>query len=138
MIDVFGWNLTVALVTMAIAYFVVSLVPVWWPAWRAFGRRPRLPRPFLFVAVVAALVYGVFFLLGCVFLLPLEMYSTFITPEMAAASKSSGSGWSPALRAIRDYGWLVVVIAQFVLTGYVTRTLARRWAHICSPPSPAG
>lgn len=136
MVEVLGWKLTALMIGVAVLYFIVALAPVWWPAIRVFRSRPRLPRPVLFVAVVACLVYGVFFLLGFVVLLPLEAYRVFLLPELDPAGGTQGHWLTTSLDWVSDYGWIVVVIAELALTIQLTRTLAPRWAHLCSPPPP--
>lgn len=133
MIEVFGWRLVASFVAIAIAYFVASLAPVWWPAWRAFRRRPSLPRPFLFVGVAAALVYGVstFFMLAVV--LPMSAVRTVIVPELARAGVGYSTLLGHASNLFHKHGWLVIVPVQLVLTAYVTRRLAGRWTYLCAP-----
>ncbi|KRA45189.1 hypothetical protein [Pseudoxanthomonas sp. Root630] len=132
LVELLGIEMVALLAALAVAYFVVALMPAWWPALRAFRGKTRLPRPFLFVGVVAALVYGVYFLWGCIVLLPLEAYRIFIAPQLAAAGLPHGAWLVRGLDLVGGYGWLVAAAIQLVFTVWLTRRLARRWPSICA------
>ena len=119
---------------LAFAYFLISFVPVWWPALVAFRRNARLPRPLLFVTTVAALVYGVFSFLAFAVLLPIEAYGIFIAPQLEAAGLANGAALLRISGFFTDYWWLLVPPVQLVLTWQVTRRLGGRWGHICASP----
>ncbi|MFT3667523.1 MAG: hypothetical protein QM795_02770 [Pseudoxanthomonas sp.] len=119
---------------MAVAYFLVSFAPVWWPALWAFRRRRSWPRPFLFVGIVAALVYGVFSFLGFAILLPMEAYGIFIAPQLEAADIVHGAWLVGISRFFANYWWLLIPPAQFAMTWIITRQVGRRWEHICAAP----
>lgn len=131
-VELLGIEMVALLAAVGIAYFVVGLMPAWWPALRAFRRKARLPRPLLFVAVVAALVYGVYFLWGCIVLLPLEAYRLFIAPQLQAAGLPHGAWLVRGLDLVGGYGWLAAAAIQLVFTGWLTRRLAPRWPGICA------
>lgn len=133
-IDVFGAELTAMLAAVAVAYFLVTLMPVWWPAVHALRRKPRLPRPFLFVATAAALVYGVSTFLALVLFVPMAVLRIFIVPQLEQAGAAYGTGLGQVTGVAGDYGWIVLVLVEVLLARYVTRHLARRWTHLCSAP----
>jgi hypothetical protein len=133
-IDVFGPKLSAMLVVLAVVYFLISFAPVWWPALKAFRAKPRLPRPLLFVATVAALVYGVFSFLAFAVLLPVEAYGIFIAPSLETAAVGYGAGLLRISGFFTDYWWVLVPPVQFLLTWYITAQVGRRWAHICAAP----
>ena len=134
MIGVFGAEMTALLAAIAIVYFLVSFAPVLWPAFVAWRNRPHLSRPLVFVAVVAALVYGAFSFLGFAVLLPVEAYSIFVAPSLEAAGVAHGSGLLRVSRFFAEYWWIFVPPVQLALTWFVTIQVGRRWQHICAAP----
>lgn len=136
MIDAFGETFLAMLAAVAVLYFVVALLPVWWPALRAFRSRPRLPRPFLFVGVVAALVYGVSTFITLVAILPMAMVRIFIVPTLEQAGVGYGTPLGHVSHLFYEHGWIMLVPIEVLLTWYVTRRLAGRWTHLCARPAP--
>ena len=132
-IDVFGGKLSAMLAAIAVFYFTIALLPVWWPALRAFRSRPRLPRPYLFVGVVAALVYGVSTFITVAIILPMAAVRIFIVPALEQAGVGYGTSLGHASNLFYEYGWIMLVPVEMLLTWYVTRRLAWRWAQVCSP-----
>jgi hypothetical protein len=135
MIDVFGWELTAAFVAIGIAYSAVALAPVWWPAWRAWRGSPPLPRPFLFVGVAAALVYGVSTFILLAIFLPMSAIRIFIVPSLDHAGVWYGTPLGHVSHLFYEHGWLLIVPVELLLAWYVTRRLERRWGHIVSRPA---
>jgi hypothetical protein len=133
-IEVFGAKMTALMAAIAIAYFLVSFAPILWPAVVAWRNSPRLSRPFVFVTVVAALVYGTFSFLGFALLLPVEAYSIFVAPSLESAGISPGVRVLRISRFFAEYWWIFVPPVQFVLTWFVTAYVGRRWQHICAAP----
>ena len=134
-IELFGPKLGAMIISLALVYFVISFAPVWLPAIKAFRRGSRLPRPFLFVGTVAALVYGAFSFLAFAFLLPVEAYGIFIAPQLEAAGMVTGAGLLRASRFFVTYWWVFVPPIQLALTWYITSQVGQRWAHICAAPN---
>lgn len=133
-IEVFGPKLAALLAGVALAYALLSFAPVWWPAIVARRARPTLPRRWLFVGVVAALVYGVFSFLAFAFLLPIEVYGIYIAPQLEEAGIANGSSLLQISGFFAEYWWVLVPPTQLVLTWYVTKSVKARWAHICAAP----
>ena len=133
-IEVFGAGLTALMVVIAAIYFVVSFAPILWPAFVASRNRPDLPRPVVFVAVVAALVYGAFSFIGFAVLLPVEAYGAFVAPSLEASGAAYGAGILRLSRFFTEYWWLFVPPIQLGLTWFITGQVGRRWQHICSAP----
>lgn len=133
-VELFGPKLGAMIIALALAYFIISFAPVWLPAIKAFRRKSRLPRPFLFVGTVAALVYGVFSFLAFAVLLPVEAYGIFIAPQLEAAGMEAGAGLLRISRFFVSYWWAFVPPVQLALTWYITSQVGRRWAHICAAP----
>ena len=119
-IELFGPKLGAMIIALASVYFIVSFAPVWLPAIKAFRPKSRLPRPFLFVGTVAALVYGVFSFLAFAVLLPVEAYGIFIAPQLEAAGMAAGAGLLRVSRFFVNYWWVFVPPVQLALTWYVT------------------
>jgi hypothetical protein len=133
-IELFGPKLGAMIIVLASVYFVISFAPVWLPSLKAFRRKSRLPRPFLFVGTVAALVYGVFSFLAFAVLLPVEAYGIFIAPQLEAAGMASGAGLLRVSRFFVSYWWVFVPPVQLALTWYITSQVGRQWAYICAAP----
>ena len=93
-----------------------------------------MPRRTLFVAVVAALVYGVFSFLAFVVILPIEVYGIFVTPVLEEAGLAYGEQVLSITGFVREYWWLLVPVTQLVLTSRITKHLIGRWSHICAAP----
>ena len=134
-IEVFGPTMTAIIVVFAIVYFIVSFAPVLWPAFVAWRNRSHLSRAFLFIAVVAALVYGVFSFLAFAVLLPVEAYGSFIAPSLESEGVAYGSGLLRVSGFLASYWWIFVPPIQIALTWFVTAQLGRRGQHICAAPS---
>ena len=133
-IELVGPKLGAMIIALASVYFIVSFAPVWLPAIKAFRPKSRLPRPFLFVGTVAALVYGVFSFLAFAVLLPVEAYGIFIAPQLEAAGMAAGAGLLRVSRFFVNYWWVFVPPVQLALTWYITSQVGRRWAYICAAP----
>ena len=134
LIDLFGPKLSAMIAGLSLAYFLISFAPVWWPALVAFRRNARLPRPLLFVATVAALVYGMFSFFAFAVLLPIEAYGIFIAPQLQASGIANGAGLLRVSGFFANYWWLLVPPVQLAPTWQVTKRLGRRWEHICASP----
>src|SRR5690606_10535920 len=133
-VDLFGPKLVAMMIAIASAYFIISFAPIWLPAIKAFRRKSRLPRPFLFVGTVAALVYGVFSFLVFAVLLPVQAYGIFVAPQLEAAGMAAGVGLLRVSLFFVNYWWAFIPPVQLALTWYVTLQLGRRWAYICAAP----
>ncbi|HEY5851577.1 MAG TPA: hypothetical protein VIT62_12535 [Lysobacter sp.] len=131
-VEVFGARLIGLLVLAAIAWFLITLAPVIWPAFRAFRQKAALPRPWLFTATVSALTYGTLFLGLSVLLIPAEVYAVFIAPQLEAMGQPYGRALVNTTRFVADYWWLMLPPAQLVITVVLTKMLARNWPGICS------
>jgi hypothetical protein len=134
-VDVFGGRLTALIAAVALAYFVIALAPVWWPALHARRRTPRLPRPFLFVGTAAALVYGVSTFIMLAILLPMSAVRIFLVPELDQAGVGYAMPLGHVSNLFYEHGWIMIVPMELLLTWHVTRRLAGRWAHICAQPA---
>ena len=115
--DLFGPKLAAMLTLAAVAYALVSLEPVWWPAVVVWKARPRVPRRWLFVAAVAALVYGVSSFLAFAVILPIQVYGIFVAPQLQEAGFAYGA---PVLRVssfLADYWWALIPPLKWLLRG---------------------
>lgn len=133
-INALGPKLSALLALAAVAYALLSFAPILWPAIATWRTRPLLPHRWLFIGVVAALVYGAFSFLAFAILLPVEAYGIFVAPQLEESGVAAGR---PLLRAsgfAAKYWWLLIPPVQLLLTWYITRQLKARWAHICTPP----
>jgi hypothetical protein len=131
-IEAFGPKLIGLVALAAIAWFLITLAPVAWPAFRAFRKKTALPRPWLFAATVSALTYGSLFLGLTILLIPAEAYAVFVAPQLEAMGQPYGKPIVIATQFIADYWWLMLPPAQLAITLLLTRKLARRWPGICS------
>lgn len=131
-IELFGPKLSALLALVALAYVLFSFAPVLWPAYRAFRRKTRLSKPWLFTGVVGALVYGIFWFLLCALMIPAEAYTVFIAPQLQEAGLPYGKAFVSVADFIGNYWWLGLPPLQFVSTVMVTRKLAARWERLCA------
>ena len=134
LIDTFGLKLIALMGIVSLAYVLLSFAPLWWPAIVAWRARPALPRRWLFICVVAALVYGVFTFLAFAIILPVEAYSIFVAPQLEDAGIAPGVAVIRVFRFVTDFWWLLIPPTQLLLIWYITRQLQAKWAHICSAP----
>ena len=132
LIETFGPKFMALTVLAALAWFLLTLAPVIWPAYRAFRNKTALPRPWLFTAVVAALTYGVLYLGLFLLLVPAEAYAVFIAPQLEAMGQPYGSSLVRGTQFVADYWWLMLPPVQLAVTVVLTRRLASKWAGICS------
>ncbi len=118
----------------AFAVLLITLTPVIWPAIRAFSRKSRLPRPWLFTFVVATLTYGSFILVNLVsfiLTLPAVAYEVYIVPTLHDMGQPY-SKWIVGLAWLNENMWVVLVLATLIVTVILTRKLAAKWSAICS------
>ncbi len=130
-VEVFGPKLSILIVAVGVAYFLLSFAPVIWPAWLAFRHRPNMRRPWFFVGLVAVVVYGLFSFLAFALLIPVELYGVFVAPSLEAANMSYGAPVLATSRFVVQYWWLAVPPTQLFLTWWVSRRLQQRWERIC-------
>src|SRR5688572_21921977 len=123
--DPLGWKWVLLLLLAAVAFFVLVLFPLWWPAWRAW--KHRLPQPWWFAAILAALSYGVWTLLSVATLVPGVVYEVFVAPQLQLSGIVADGPLDTALKWWIDYWWLAIWPLQGLLTVYLTRWLGRRW-----------
>jgi hypothetical protein len=128
-VEMFGWKFVLLLAALAVAFFVLVWLPLWWPAWRA--RRQHLPRPWLFAFVVAGLAYGFWTLLSLAVILPTGIYEVFFAPQFREWGHWQNDTLDDVLRWIVEYWWLAVVPLQVLVTLLLTRWLSRRWPGVC-------
>lgn len=132
MIEVFGWKMTILLGLAAIAYLLVALAPLIWPAIRAFRRSKRLERPWLFTGTIAALTCGAVYLVTGVVVIPVQAYLVFVAPSLHEAGKPYGAWLTAAADFVGTWWWPLLPLAVLVATVLLTRKLAARWAGICA------
>lgn len=126
--------MTAIFTAIAVGYFLMSFSPVLWPALLAYRRRSWLPRPFLFVFTVAAIVYGALSFVGFALLLPIEVYGIFVAPPLEASGVPVGAPVLKVSGFLVDYWWLIVPPTYLIFTWLVTTYVGRRWQHICAAP----
>jgi len=130
--DLFGAGLFSLLVAVAMAYALLSLAPLLWPAWRAFRAPQRLPRRWLFVGVVCALVYGALTFFVAAVALPVDVYLVFIAPQLQEAKLPYGAMFVRVSDVVVNYWWVAAPAFQLLATWYLTRWLAARWERLCA------
>ncbi|WP_162823669.1 hypothetical protein [Lysobacter sp. TY2-98] len=131
-IEALGAKFVALLAVAAFAYLLLALAPLLWPARRAFSRRNRLERPWLFTATVAALVYGSVYLVVAVVAIPVQAYVVFVAPQLQEMGQPHGSWLVATSRFVSQWWWPVLPVALLVSTVGLTRKLAARWAGICA------
>lgn len=130
--ELFGPKVSALLALVALAYFLFSFAPILWPAFRAFRRKSRLSSPWLFTGVVGALVYGMFWFLLCALMIPAEVYTVFIAPQLQEAGLPYGEAFVRVADFIGNYWWLGLPPLQLIFTVLVTRKLTARWDRLCA------
>lgn len=89
-IEAFGPKLIALMALVAVGWFLITLAPVIWPAYRA--RKAALDRPWLFTVVVAALIYGALNFVLLVVAIPVVAYRSLSRPSWKRwASPMAGS-----------------------------------------------
>ena len=131
-IEAFGPRLSILIVLVGIGWFLMSWSPLIWPAFRAFRGTPRLPRPWLFSLVVAALVYGILAFAVTALLIPADAYTVFIAPQLQEMGMPVGRPLVGVIRLISMWWWIAMPPVFFGITFLVTRELAKKWPKICS------
>ena len=131
-IQLFGPKFVGLMIASIIAYYLLALSPVLLPAFRAFSRGNRLPRPWLFILVVAAQTYGLIFLLFWVVSLPVELYSIYIWPQVRELGHAYGSWAVIAQEFVAKWFWLTIPVVLVLMAAIITRTLGTRWTRIAS------
>ena len=131
-VDTLGVKFVTYLALVAITYLLFSLAPIIWPAIRAFRRSQRLPRPWLFTAVVAALIYGSVYLVVCIVAIPIQVYVVFLAPQLEQMGQPYGNWLVQSSRFIGSWWWAILPPAVLAATVVITRKLAAKWSGICS------
>ena len=131
-IETFGPRLSILIALVGIGWFLMSWSPLFWPAFRAVRGNPRLPRPWLFSFVVAALVYGIFAFAMTAMLIPADAYTVFVAPQLQEMGMPTGRFFVGIVRFISMWWWIPLPPASFGLTFLLTRVLAKKWPGICS------
>ena len=127
-VEVFGWKFTLLMALATVVFFVLVLFPLSWPAWRAW--KQRLPQPWVFAGLLAALSYGVWTLLSVTTLIPGGVYEVFFAPQLHESRIVAYGPLDSALQWWMEYWWLAIWPLQGVLTVYLTRWLGRRWPAV--------
>jgi hypothetical protein len=126
----FSAGVEAMIVAVGTLYSLLALLPLLYPGYVSFRKRPRLPRRLLFVGVIAALSYGIetFFLVAIT--LPLEAYAVFIAPPLESSGHPYGYWLVSIARFIKHWGWLLLPILPAIASVVLTRYLMNRWPRI--------
>ena len=130
--ELFGDKLAALMVAGALAFWLLALTPFLVPAWRAFSKQDRLPRPWLFILVVGGLAYGWTEFIISLLAIPGAFFLTFVAPSMKEAELLHDSWLLSGLDGFVKWWWVGMPVAFFLVALGVTRTLGPRWRHICS------
>ncbi len=131
-IEELGAKFVALLAVVTIVYLFLALVPLLWPAARAFRRGSRLEHPWLFIWTVGALVYGSVYLVVAVIAIPVQTYIVCLAPQREESGHPYGSWLVTASRFVGEWWWPVLPIAFAFATVRLTRRLAARWPGICA------
>ncbi|MBW8311653.1 MAG: hypothetical protein K0M64_06405 [Rhizobium sp.] len=131
-IEELGAKFVALLAVVAIVYLLLALTPLIWPAARAFRRGRRLERPWLFIGVVGALVYGSVYLVVAVIAIPVQVYVVFLAPQLEESGHPYGSWLVTTARFVGEWWWPALPIALAFATVRLTGRLAARWPGICA------
>ena len=127
----FGEETTVGIATFVVAYFLLVLFPLYWPAAHAIRHRTRLPRPYLFIGVITTIVYGAFAFLTYAVRVPLLLFTAYIEPALSGAGYPVDARLATHINQhIELYGTFLAVPFQVLMTILITVWLSRRWTKI--------
>ena len=130
--EAFGHEFGAILLSLALLYFSLALLPFIAPLLRAFWKNHRLPRPFLFIFIVASISYGIPLAVLFIFSVPSALYSIYIAPQLQVAD----SYWSPEVTRFgqlsASWWWLLFPTIVSIASVVLTKKLGRRWHSIVS------
>ena len=130
--ELFGDKLAALFIVGLAAYWLLALTPFLLPAWRAFSKRDRLPRPWLFVIIVGGLAYGLTEFAVTLFAIPGAVFLTFVAPSMKEAELLHDSWLLAGLDFFVEWWWTALPLAFFAMAAVLTRIIAQRWRKICT------
>ncbi|WP_313460241.1 hypothetical protein [Stenotrophomonas sp.] len=105
-------------------------VPIWWPALRVALQRGRIPHPFAFITISAALSYGFVGAVYLVAILPLQAVGIFLVPQMLEAGIAGGAQLQGASKAMTALLFPLSISLPFIAI-FGSLSLNRRWRALC-------
>ena len=107
--------------------------PIWWPALRVALQRGRIPHPFAFIIISAAMAYGFVGAVYLVAILPLQAIGIFLVPQMLEAGIAGGAQLQGASKLMSAFAVPLLFSLPFsAIFGSVY--LNRRWPALCGLP----
>jgi hypothetical protein len=129
--DIFGNRLGLLIALGFLAYWLLLLAPFLLPARRAFSKRDRLPRPWLFILLVGGLAYGWTEFIVTLLAIPGAFFLVYVAPTLQDAGHLGDSWLLSFLAGFVKWWWTAMPLAFFVIALWLTRWLGRRWRMIC-------
>ncbi len=130
--ELFGDKLAALFVFGIIGYWLLVFTPFLVPAWRAYSKRDRLPRPWLFVITAGGLAYGLGDFIVTLLAIPGAAFLTFVAPTLREAKLLHDSWLLAGLDGFVKWWWAGLPLAYFATSFAVTVLLGRRWRRICN------
>lgn len=119
-----------AIVAVAIAYDLVVLSPLIFPAVFAFRQRATLNRKLFFILAVAGFTYGLLLAFVMMVWLPVAGFMVYVAPQMRASGYLAKS-WLISISDFAAQWWLFLLPPAIgILSLLVTRYLGKRWNRI--------
>jgi len=129
--ELFGGKFLALFALGMAAYFLLITSPFLIPAWRAFSRHDRLPKPWLFILIAGGLSYGLTdFLLYLI--TPLgAVLSVYLVPSLKEAGLLRAEWLFSALDGFIKWWWVILPFAYLTMTVIITKLIAQRWRKAC-------
>ena len=130
--ELFGDKILAAFVFGTIAYCLLLATPFLIPAWRAFSKRDRLPKPWWFVLIAGGLSYGLTDFLLYLITLPSAAFSVYFVPSLKESGLLRAEWLFAAIDGFIKWWWVVLPFAYLAMTIIVTRSVGQRWRKVCN------
>ena len=119
-------------IALSIAWWLLTLMPVFYAAFVAARIKPVLPRRLLFIGVTVALTYGTLVFLLFAIIIPLAGFTVYIAPQLEASGELSAIGRLAVDISFASYDWGFIVMPPFLIVSSIalTRYLAARWQQL--------
>ena len=130
--QLFGDKLLVLLVLGTFVYCLLAASPFLIPTWRAFSRRDRLPKPWLFVLIAGGLSYGLTDFILYLTTIPAAVFSAYFVPSLKEAGLLRAQWLFTGLANFIEWWWVILPFAYLSMSVIVTRSIGQRWRKVCN------
>ena len=130
--ELFGNKILALFVLGTLAYYLLLASPFLIPAWRAFSRHDRLPKPWLFVLIAGGLSYGLTDFLLYMVTLPGAAFSVYFVPSLKEAGLLRAQWLFSALDGFIKWWWVILPFVYLTMAVMVTKLIGQRWREVCN------